>query len=119
MLWHVLGVAVDIEFRTVKLKKDCEDLARAQARWGADVARVVIRRLLQVQAAERLQDLSVEPPIRRHKLVGNRKGQYALNLAKGLRLRLQPILPSGEPDLMSDPSRITRVRIVEVTDYHD
>jgi proteic killer suppression protein len=113
------GAVVYIEFRTTKLKKDCEDLAQAQARWDADAARVIMRRLVQVQAAECLQDLTHEPPIRRHKLSGDRAGQYSLALVRGLRLILQPISSDGESDLVSDPSRVTRVRIMEVIDYHD
>jgi proteic killer suppression protein len=112
-------VVVDILFRTSRLKRDCEDVGLARTRWGPDLARVIMRRLVQVQAAQCLEDLPSMPPTRRHKLTGNRKEQYALDLTNGRRLILQPILPNGEPDLTSDPSRITRVRIVEVTDYHD
>lgn len=112
-------VIVDIQFRTSRLKKDCEDLGLAQARWGPDLARVIMRRLTNIQAAKFLDDLSPMPPIRRHKLTGNRKGQYALDLTNGRRLILQPILPNGELDLTSEPSSITRVRIVEVIEYHD
>ncbi len=108
-----------VEFKTSKLKKDCENLERAQARWGSEAARVIMRRLVQIQAAECLQDLTHEPPIRRHKLTGNRKGQYSLDLVRGLRLILQPLRPDGGPDLTSDPSEVTRVQIVEVVDYHD
>lgn len=112
-------VVVDIAFRSTKLKKECEDPARAQARWGAEVSRAVIRRLDQVRAATCLEDLSPQLPIRRHKLGGTRKGQYALNLPHGLRLVVQPMLQDGSPDLVSDPSRIFRVKVMEVTDYHD
>lgn len=110
---------VDIEFSTARLKKDCEDVNLAWTRWGPDIAKVVMRRLVQVQAAQCLEDLPSTPPTRRHKLTGKRKGQYALDLTKGRRLILLPILPDGRPDSASDPSRITRVRIMEVTDYHD
>ncbi len=108
-----------IEFQTAKLKKDCETPLRAQRRWGEEGGRTVARRLDQVRAAECLGDLGPEPPFRRHKLIGRRRGQYALDLIKGLRLVLQPLTHEGQPDMTSEPSSITRVRIMEVTDYHD
>jgi len=110
---------LDIEFRTTRLKKDCEDSSRARARWGSRSAAIIMRRLVQVAAAQCLCDLTHEPPLRRHRLSGKREGQYSMDICDGLRLILQPLHADGSPDLTSAPSRVTRVRIVEVVDYHD
>ncbi len=110
---------MDIVFRTKALKKCCEKPVLAQQKWGPELAKKVMLRLSQVLAAPSLNDLTPMAPIRRHKLTGNRRGQYALDLEGRWRLILQPLLPNGESDVSSHPSDITRVRVEEVTDYHD
>ena len=49
------------------------------SRYGT-VARVALRKLLQLHAAERLSDLAVPPGNRLEALSGKRKGQYSIRV---------------------------------------
>ena len=51
----------------------------AHSRYGT-VARVALRKLLQLHAAERLSDLAVPPGNRLEALSGKRKGQYSIRV---------------------------------------
>ena len=58
--------------------------------------------------------------MRRHMLVGNRQGQYAVDLVHPLRLILEPRhdpVPVRD-DGGIDTDRVTSITILEVVDYH-
>lgn len=54
-------------------------LTGASQRWG-NVARVALRKLLQLHAAEKLSDLAVPPGNRLEALAGNRRGQHSIRI---------------------------------------
>ena len=62
--------------------KDAEKLFLRQGspRFPADVQRSALRKLLLLDAAERLQDLRIPPGNRLEKLSGNREGQYSIRI---------------------------------------
>jgi len=49
-------------------------------RWGPDVQRAALRKLVLLDAAEALGDLRVPPGNRLEKLSGNRSGQYSVRI---------------------------------------
>jgi proteic killer suppression protein len=49
-------------------------------KFSADLRRVAQRKLLLLDAADRLDDLRVPPGNRLEKLVGDRKGQYSIRI---------------------------------------
>ena len=111
---------MEIFFRTTKLRAACSTVRDSDRTWGADRARVVRRRLAELQAAESLAMVSVLPPARLHQLDGQRKGQYAVDAIHPFRLTLEPWhdeLPLLE-DGGIDKTKVTRVRILAVEDYH-
>ncbi len=110
---------MEIVFKTAKLKKICEDIKKANVEWGPQLARKVIRRLNDIKSAEYLKDLNHRPPTRSHTLHGERKGQYAVDLIHPYRLIFQPISGDGIILIDCDPSQITKVKILEVVDYHE
>jgi proteic killer suppression protein len=110
---------LDIEFKTARLKKTCEDINLATRKWGAQRGRTVIRRLNEIQSAECVADLGHTPPTRRHLLEPNHEGKYAVDVIHPFRLVFQAISAEGEPLGNVDPTQVTRVRILEVEDYHD
>lgn len=61
--------------------KDTEKLARLQrvARF-AQIERVVLRKLLQLEVAESLDDLRIPPGNRLESLKGNRLGQHSIRI---------------------------------------
>jgi len=73
----------------------------------------------EISAARSVNDLNHQPPTRCHPLHQNREGQYAVNLNENNRLIFIPISTDGSSLKGVDPSQITRVRILEVVDYHE
>ena len=74
------------------------------ARLPADVQRIALRKLLLLDASERLEDLRIPPGNHLEKLAGNRKGQYSIRINNRWRICFR----SSEGDTYE----------VEVVDYH-
>jgi len=55
-------------------------LRQPTSRFSADLRRTAQRKLLLLDAAERLEDLRVPPGNRLEKLAGERKGQYSIRI---------------------------------------
>ena len=109
-----------ITFRRRKLQRQFESQRELERAHGTQVARKIAERMTVLQHAPVLLDVPGSKPERRHELAGDRKGQYAVDVGRGLRLVFEPwhdhipIRDDGSVDL----SRITAIRILEVVDYH-
>jgi plasmid maintenance system killer protein len=107
-----------IFYRTKGLERKCRDFDKAKAAFGEAIARKLIQRLQELQAAQHLKDLP--PAARCHPLKGKRTGQYAVHLQQPFRLILEPVLSSrskGE-DQDIELERVIKVTVVDVEDYH-
>lgn len=109
---------MEIRFRDRKLRELCERQAVAEKKLGAACSRKLKLRLLALEAAGCVTDLVVGNP---HPLKGDRKGQFALDLAGGWRLVFGPAHDPCPryPDGGIDWSRITLICIEFIGDYHD
>jgi plasmid maintenance system killer protein len=89
--------------------------------FGPRMTRVIQRRLMQLFAAESLEDLRGAPG-RLHELTGDRAGQFAMDLVHPGRLIFIPAGDDGselrKPDGGWNWSRIARVIVIEAADYH-
>lgn len=111
---------MDIYFATAELAITCSDSARADRRWGRACAKVVKRRLTELQGAETLFAAGKVPAAHLHELTGDREGQLAVNAKDGMRIILEPAdepVPR-KPDGGLDWHRVTAIRILEITNYH-
>jgi proteic killer suppression protein len=111
---------MDIAFATTKLQKIFNTEKELVRTFGAEIARIVMRRMAILRAAANLDEVSHLPPPRRHELTGDRKGQFALDLKPPYRLLLQPNcdpLPYKD-DGGIDLKRVTAITIIAVEDYH-
>jgi toxin HigB-1 len=61
-------------------------LREAVPKFSQDVYRLALRKLLLLDAAEKLEDLRIPPGNRLEKLMGNRKGQYSIRVDDRSRL---------------------------------
>lgn len=77
---------IDVQYKKKYLEKCFRSLSLATKRWGPDIGRKYIKQLSFVYAAEAIQDLYKIPTLRFHPLKGDRKGQYAITLAKRARI---------------------------------
>jgi proteic killer suppression protein len=55
-------------------------LRQQSSRLPADVHRIALRKLLLLDAAEKLEDLRIPPGNRLEKLIGNRRGQHSIRI---------------------------------------
>ena len=88
--------------------------------YGDRMARTIKMRLAILKNARTLTMVPTTRPDRRHQLVGNRRGQYAVDLVHPHRLVFEPTndpIPKRE-DGGIDTDRITAIKIMEVVDYH-
>lgn len=109
---------MEIRFKDKKVRELCEKQRVAQRELGDACARKLRARLDDLEAASSVRDLVAGNP---HPLKGDRKGQFALNLAGGYRL---VFAPANDPcpthdDQSIDWSQVTIIRIEFIGDYHD
>lgn len=112
---------MNIEFKSSKLEKELRDFNSASKSYGNDIARKIIKRLYEIQAANTLNDLNRLPPTRCHRLKGNLKLYLAVDLKQPHRLIFIPLNSDGTvADLdkvsMSD---VHSVKIMEVSKHYD
>lgn len=109
---------MDIFFSDADLRRLCESGKEARKQLGAKGAKRLQRRLADLAAASRLEEVVAGRP---HPLKGDRHGQFAFDLDGGRRLVLEPACdPVPESD---DGSilwfKVTAVQVVFIGDYHD
>ena len=111
---------MDISFGTNRLRDDCNDQRRLNRRYGAEMAKVISRRLDDLRAARVLEDMR-NLPGRCHELLADRAGQFSLDLRGPYRLLFVPAhdpvprLPVGGINW----AQVTAVEIIGVEDAHD
>lgn len=111
-------MALEIHFKDKKIRELCEKRGVAERTLGAACARKLHARLSDLEAASRVSDLTAGNP---HPLKGDRRGQFALDLAGGWRLVFAPDhdpCPT-KPDGGIDWAQVTIVCIEYIGDYHD
>lgn len=110
-----------IEFKSNKLEKELKNIDLASKNYGSDIARKIIQRLYEIQAANSLNDLNRLPPTRCHRLKGNKKLYLAVDLKQPHRLIFIPLNSDGtvaDLDKVS-LSDIHSVKIMEVSKHYD
>jgi len=111
---------MEILFRTRKMQKRMNSQAELIRKYGKENARIVMRRMMVLHAAECLADVPQRPPERCHSLCGKRKGQYAVDAKQPYRIIMEPannpipLLEDGSIDTRS----VTSIMILKIKDYH-
>lgn len=110
-----------LSFKSRKFEKECNDIKRLTREWGAEQAKLIARRLTELAAAENLETMRLLPQARAHELKGNRAGQISLDVKHPYRLIILPDYdtPPCKTDGGLDWQRITKIKILEVTDTHE
>lgn len=112
---------MEILFATKELEKRSNDPRRAQRAWGEQRAKLVGRRLDQMRASATLA-VFMTTPGHPHPLIGNRKGDFTVDLDGPYRLVFEPADDPLPVDPVSDQlifEQVTSVRIQGVEDTHE
>ena len=110
-----------LSFSNRRMEKEFSDMRLLQKRWGAIQARLIARRLVELQAAENLATLKTLPQVRAHELSGNRAGQISLDVKHPYRLLIMPDYsdPPRKADGGLDWDKVTKMQVLSVEDTHE
>ncbi len=106
---------MDIEYESEKVKKHFDDLKLLERKIGRDATRYIAKRVNAFRATPNFQKYLDTGFGRPHPLSGNLRGDYAVDVAGGMRLLIRPILTTDQADLLS----CVKIIILGVYDYHD
>lgn len=109
-----------ITFADRKLEKYLNDYRYAQRKLGNNQAKLLHKRLNDLQDAENCSIL-FDLPGHHHPLTETRSGQWACSLEQPSRLIYKPIIPIEltQTDDQIILSQIVEISIIEIVDYHD
>ncbi len=96
-----------VKYKSKKLRNQCTQYNVAVKAYNLDMAKLIFMRISQLTAAENIQELIRYSVGRCHRLMGNRKNEYAMDLIHPFRLVFTE----------QDESVVT-VRIEAIEDYH-
>jgi proteic killer suppression protein len=107
-------------FRSSKFQKLCNTDKAMLTQLGEKRARKLKQRLMELQAADTLQQIARVPPPRCHELSADRQGQLSVDLDHPYRLIF---IPADDPtptreDGGLDWARVTAVELLEIADTH-
>jgi len=111
---------VEIAFISRKLQKVCNSAKEMRAKFGNPLAERLQQQLAELKAADTLEDIRRLPSARCHELSQDRKGQLAVDVVQPKRLIFKPDhnpVPR-KPDGGLDWPHVTRIRAIEIIDYH-
>ena len=111
---------MQVYFRAKKLQKICSSDKEIKQAFGASRARKLQQRLMELRAAENLNQISRLPPPRCHEMTGDRQGQLSVDLDHPYRLFF---IPANDPIPLTkenglDWTAVTAIEIVEIADPH-
>ncbi|SHF12141.1 proteic killer suppression protein [Tissierella praeacuta DSM 18095] len=108
-----------VVIKNKKLEKIINDRNKLIRKYGPENAKLIIRRLNELKAADSL-GIIVEYRIGRcHSLSGDLNGKYALDLDHPDRLIIKPVFEANTDFSKLDLYEVKEVIIEEVKDYHD
>lgn len=83
-------------------------------KYGSEVAKKLPQRIVQLEAFCNLNDVPITKPFRRHKLEGDKKDYFAINITDKYRLIFRP-----EDIEEKDLKKIEVIEIVEVSKHYE
>lgn len=98
---------MEITYKSTKLKKICTLRSAAEKQYGSRMAELIHQRIDEIDAADTVEEMIQFRIGRCHRLQGNRKAQYAVDLVHPFRMVFEQI---GQ--------EIQIAKIIEIVDYH-
>ncbi len=110
---------MELTYKNEKLKNICENQKynrELTKDYGADVAKNLPKRINQLKAFDSLNDVPINPPFRRHKLTGNRKNKFAVDITRRYRL---VFTQKDNNIIIEDLKEIKSIEIMEVSKHYE
>lgn len=98
---------MQVKYKTEKLRKICTDASIARRWYGESMAEKIQQRIDELLAVDSVEQMLQFKIGRCHKLYGNRKDQYALDLIHPYRLVFIKL-----------KTQIQIVSVIDIVDYH-
>lgn len=111
--------AVKVSYKNRKLEKQLT-IPKEMAKSFGQLARKVNQRLKELDNADNLAIMRTIPAARCHELIGDRKGELAVDVSGNYRIIFKPLhhpLPKKEDGGLKW-EEITKIQINEIEDYH-
>ncbi len=113
---------MDISFEKERLEILCNNKKELQKRYGKKIAEKIAIRLIFLASAPNLESVPIQPPYNRHKLLGDKKGHFAIDIdgrKDANRIIFIPdCLSEQKKQVETDLKAITAIKIVQIGDYH-
>ena len=122
---EVIDLRMRVEYKTDKTRKICTDITYAKRQIPNDVAEKLMAHINFIEQAVSFEDIIKYPPFRFHKLHGDRKDEYALDIGKksGYRIIITPLDENNKSledekdiNIIKQCTRI--VLVLEVTNHY-
>ena len=110
---------MELTYRNEKLKNICENPKYNRElikKYGDEVAKNLPKRINQLKAFETLNDVPINPPFRRHKLTGNRKNEFSVDITRQYRL---VFTQKDNNIIIEDLREIKSIEILEVSKHYE
>ena len=108
-----------VTYKNDKLKRICENPnynKELVKNYGLEVAKKLPLRIKELKAFNCVNDIPTSLPYRRHKLTGNRKDEFAINITRQYRLIFQQ---EDNDILIDDLNKIKEIKIMEVSKHYE
>lgn len=116
---------MEVKYKTKKIEKLCKELACAKKELPKEVAEKLISHINYIEQATCFADIMNYPPFKCHKLYGDRKDDYALDIGRklGYRIIIEPLDENNkslkkEKDINVIKNCTKIVLVVEVTNHY-
>lgn len=110
---------MELTYKSEKLRNICENPKYGKKlvkEYGKEVAKKLPQRIKELKAFNSLNDIPTQSPYRRHKLTGNRKEQFAVNITEQYRLIFRQI---ENNIIIEDLKEIRKIEIMEVSKHYE
>lgn len=110
---------MQLTYKTEKLKNICENPKYNKElvkRYGSEVAKKLPQRIIELKAFESLSDVPTSLPYRRHKLIGDKKDLFSVNINNQYRLIFRQ---NDNNILIEDLKKIKEIEIMEVSKHYE
>ena len=110
---------MELTYKTNKLQKLCEDMnynKELVKKYGIDVAKKLPKRIKELKAFNSLNDVPTSLPYRRHKLSGDLKWHFAVNITGQYRLIFRQ---KDNNIIIEDLREIKEIEIMEVSKHYE